>query len=250
MLHAILLLASLKLNLVHAAPLKVVVDPGHGGRDQGAIREGTAESDITLKVSRLLHRLLSSDHRFQSSLTRNEDQFLTLADRARIAHDKKADLFVSIHVNSNPDSRARGAEFYFQNHLPPDEESMRLAHAENGGEAASPSGKYEFLEDNDYSPDVASIVSDLLDSNRVFKSSQLSKTLKENWTGSRKTRSSSVMQAPFYVLSQIKAPSALVELGFITNVRERQELADAAIQKQMAEDLYKGLVKFKESLDK
>lgn len=250
MLHAILLLASLKLNWAYAVPLRVVVDPGHGGRDQGAVRDGTAESEITLKVGRFLHEMLSSDHRFQSSLTRNEDHFLTLGDRARIAHNKKADLFVSIHVNSNPDPRARGAEFYFQNQLPPDEESMRLAHTENGGELESASGKYEFLEQNEYSSDVASIVSDLLDSNRVFRSSQLSKILKENWTGSQKTRSASVLQAPFYVLSQIKAPSTLVELGFITNPQERKDLTAPAIQRQMAEDLYRGLVKFKESLDK
>ena len=236
-----------------AAPMTVVIDAGHGGHDHGTVRKTAMESDITLAVSRELHALLKKDKRFQVSLTRESDASVTLSRRAKIAKEKKADVFLSIHVNSSPDPRARGAEFYFQNQLPPDEESMFLAHQENlaaeGGEKDMPL-TYDFIERNNYPAEITSIVTDLLDSDRVLRSSELSKTLKLSWKGSRKSKSNSVRQAPFYVLSQMRMPSSLVELGFLTNSDDYRELTDPSVQKRMAADLHRGLVAYKESIDK
>jgi N-acetylmuramoyl-L-alanine amidase len=173
-----------------------------------------------------------------------------LNDRAKLAKTKKADLFVSIHVNSNPDNKAHGAEFYFQNQLPPDEESMLLAHQENSEDAGSGPVPYDFLEKTSYPSEVDSIVADLLDNDRVMRSSQLSKTLKLEWRGSKKSKNNSVRQAPFYVLSRITTPSTLVELGFLTNPSDLKELTNPQAQKRMAEDLYRGLIAYKESMDK
>lgn len=236
--------------LVQAAPLRVLVDPGHGGKDQGAVRGEVLESEITLNVSRLLHKRLESDRRFKSGLTRDGDRFLSLNERAHLARTLKADVFISIHVNSNPDARARGAEFYFQNQLPPDEESLRMAHLLNSGDAETSAAQYEFLERSDYPVEVSSILTDLLDGHRILKSSRLSTSLKTEWKGSRKTASNSVRQAPFFVLSEIKVPAALVELGFLTNEDDLKQLQDPVRQRQMADDLYHGLVRYKESLDK
>jgi N-acetylmuramoyl-L-alanine amidase len=235
-----------------AAPLTVMIDPGHGGRDHGAVKNGIFESDITLAVSRQLRDLLKKDRRFQVLLSREDDSSVSLYRRAVLAKSKKADLFLSIHVNSSPDLRAKGAEFYFQNQLSPDQESMLLAHKENvaeEGEVVQPL-TYSFLDQNSYEPEVAAIVNDLLDGDRVWKSSELSKALKLKWRGTRKSKNNSVRQAPFYVLNQMRTPSTLVELGFLTNTDDYVDLNNPDVQKKMAEDLYHGLIAYKDSIDK
>ncbi len=240
-------------SFVSAKPLTVVVDPGHGGRDKGAIRKDVSESEITLKVGQYLFEFLKKDPHFRPVLSRAAAHGLSLSERAHIAKKTRADLLLSIHVNSNPDPRARGAEFYFQNQLEPDEESMFLAHKENSLEEA-PAGKeaptYDFLDQNRFSPDVAGIVTDLLNGDRVWRSSHIVKALKSNWRGFRKGRSNAVRQAPFFVLSQMTAPSALVELGFLTNAEDFADLTNDAKLRIMAEDLYRGLRAYKDSLDK
>lgn len=243
---------SLLVQMATAAPLAVVIDAGHGGRDHGAVRNGVLEANITLAVSQQLRALLEKDRRFKVLVTRAEDSSVSLHRRAVLAKEKHADIFLSIHVNSSPDRRARGAEFYFQNQLPPDEESMFLAHQENvaeEGEQVQPL-TYDLLEKTKYPADVATIISDLLDGDRVLRSSELSKALKVSWRGSRKSKTNSVRQAPFYVLSQMRVPSSLVELGFLTNPDDFNELTNPRAQKKMAEDLYRGLVAYKDSMDK
>lgn len=234
----------------HASPMTVIVDPGHGGVDHGAVHSETHEADITLAVSRKLFSLLAKDKRFHAYLTRDTDRAISLSERAKVAKVKKADLFISIHVNSNPDRKAHGAEFYFQNQLPPDEESMLLAHQENNEDGTSGPVPYDFLEKNSYPNELNTIVGDLLDNDRVIRSSQLSKMLKLQWRGSKKSKNNSVRQAPFYVLSRITTPSSLVELGFITNAGDLAELTNSQAQSRMAEDLYRGLLAYKESMDK
>ena len=202
----------------HAAPLTVWIDPGHGGRDHGAVQGDVHECDINLAVSNKLQALLERDRRFQVQMTRTQDVFVSLPDRARMAKSGADDLFLSIHVNSSTDRQARGAEFYFQNQLPPDEESMFMAHQENlsaQDENYQPFS-YEYLKANRYPTEVAAIVNDLLDSQRVQRSSELSRALKLNWRGSRKARgrATAIRQAPFFVLNQMRVPSTLVEIGF------------------------------------
>lgn len=250
-MHLLQLLISAMMAGAAQTPFTVILDPGHGGVDNGAVREGHNEADITLKVSQQVFALLKKDKRFRAHLTRETDHTVSLNERAQMAKTKKADLFVSIHVNASPDSRAHGAEFYFQNQLPPDEESMFLAHRENSEDGST--GRpipYEFLEKNSYPSDVTSIVDDLLDTDRILRSSQLSKALKIEWRGSKKSKSNSVRQAPFYVLSQMSTPSSLIELGFLTNASDLNELTNPAAQKRMAEDIYRGIKAYKESMDK
>lgn len=231
--------------------MTVIIDAGHGGKDRGTHREGVYESDITLKVARLLHEKLKADKNFRPILSRQDQHGVGLAERARLAQQQKAGLLLSIHVNSSPDQRARGAEFYFQNQLQSDEESMFLAHKENAGETDGADSSYEFLEKNKYSADVAAIVTDLLDSERVWRSANVAKALKTNWRGSHKRfNSNSIRQAPFFVLSQIRTPSSLVELGFLTNSEDFQDLTEEPKLRAMAEDLYRGIRVYKDSMDK
>lgn len=231
-------------------PMTVIVDPGHGGIDDGAVRENHKEADITLEVSRKLFDLLKKDRAFKPLMSREGNLAVSLSGRSNFAREKKADVFISIHVNSSPDVKAHGAEFYFQNQLPPDEESMMLAHRENSGDGTDAQIKYAFLERNTFPNDVSAIVGDLLDGDRVLRSSQLSKALKISWRGSKKSKTNSIRQAPFHVLSQMTVPSSLIELGFMTNPADLQELTSESHQRRMAEDIYRGLKSYKESMDK
>lgn len=111
-------------------PLRVLVDPGHGGQDAGAMRGDIKEADITLKLAQKLKSVLE-ERGFKVTLTRDRDATVSLENRAQVANNGEHDLLLSLHLNSSPDSRAKGKEFYFQNQLPVDEESMFLASQEN-----------------------------------------------------------------------------------------------------------------------
>jgi len=234
-----------------SAPMTVVIDAGHGGRDRGTNRGGVYESDITLSVAQSLHTILKADKNFRPVLSRADSHGVSLTDRAQMAKRHKADLLVSIHVNSSPDVKARGAEFYFQNQLAPDEESMFLAHKENEGESEGDAPTYDFLDKHKYPAEVAAITADLLNSERIWRSSNVAKALKVSWRGShKKFNANSIRQAPFYVLSQMTVPSSLVEIGFLTNADDFRDLTDSAKLRAMAEDLYRGIKAYKDSLDK
>lgn len=234
-----------------AEPLRVLIDPGHGGVDRGTTKEQIYESNINLKISTELMHLLKEDSRFKVKLTRQDDSTVSLTQRAKLAAPRNADLLVSIHVNSSPEYRARGAEFYFQNQLAPDEESMFLAHQESSEGATGEVEPYPIVQKIRSSPEVKSIVNDLLDSHRVIMSSQLSKSLKQNWAGYKKSKAHSrIRQAPFYVLNQAKIPAALVEVGFLTNTDDYKDLTNPTALKKMAQNIYSALIEYKDSIDK
>ena len=237
--------------------MHILLDPGHGGNDRGAVRGHLRESEITLEVAKKLERLLKQDTQFQVSLTRSEDRFVSLSERTEISDQSNADLFLSIHVNASPDVRARGAEFYFQNQLPPDEDSLFLASLEMEGHGHETGTKDKPHEENprgvaltDLKSDVANIVRDLHRNSKIFLSSQLAENLMLNWAGTKKSRRHVIRQAPFYVVSHVNVPSALVEIGFLSHKREGQQLADSAYQDKLADSIYRGLVNFKEFVDK
>ena len=219
----------------------VMIDPGHGGNDRGAVYAGLKEADLVLSVSQKLRQLFQNDSRFVIEMTRNEDRTLTLQDRIHKAETQKADLIVSIHANAAQDPRARGVEFYVQNPLPTDEESLFLAHQESQIVAAS-----TFREDDSLSKskDVAAIIEDLQRQNKFFKSLELSELLKKSWQTSRPKSLVSIKQAPFYMISQGRIPSVLIEIGFLSHPQESQLLKDVHYQKEIAEIIHKGILKY------
>lgn len=236
-----------------AAPFRVIIDPGHGGRDHGTVHASIRESEITLKISKLLAEKLQADPRFQVELTRAQDVKLTLETRVDRALHVRGDVLLSIHANSSPDKRAKGAEFYFQNQLPPDEEALFLAARENNEvdeRTMRTPATVKALSSTIKSSDVLSIVEDLLRNSKIEASSNLVKALIRNWQGEDKGLSSRLRQAPFYVISNVQMPSALIEVGYLSNEDERNRLTDPAYQKKIAESLYLGLLEFKESMDK
>ena len=241
------------------APIRVTIDPGHGGDDDGTVRKAPKgvikEKEITLKIAQELERILEKDRNFKPFMTRTSDVFVSLEGRSQKALENKADVFVSIHVNSSPAEKARGAEFYFQNQVPTDEESLLVANRENAARSTKaqsrPQGQPSATpaQVGDSSLDVAMIVGDLAHSDHMVLSEQLSTVMLEAFQAEQKVKTRVIRQAPFHVLA-VNAPSTLIEVGFLTNDKDFSWLTQADTPKSMAKTIYKGLKKFKEKLDK
>ena len=244
MLYQLLLIAFVS-HSAHA--LHVIIDPGHGGVDKGTTREQVTESLTSLDVAKRLALKLKKDRSFKVTLTRNDDRQLSLEERVQIADQAGGDVYLSIHVNSSTETNARGAEFYFQNELATDEEAMFLAHRENAApESGAVRATYPVLKNT--KPAVRAILEDLLDTDRIHQSSMLATSLKSNWHGNKKT--SSIHQAPFFVVSEVHMPATLVELGFVTNSEDYKALTDEEYLDRAALSLYEGLKEYKDLLDK
>lgn len=232
--------------------LRVIIDPGHGGTDSGAVYGRAREADITLKVATALKELMSKENSgFEPSLTRTSDRNLTLPERVATAEKQKADLFVSIHANASKDQRARGVEFYFQNQMAADEDSMYLATLENQHETQL--AKEAGSDDMTSQGDVAAILDDLKRTHKMHQSHELSVELLKAWQpsyGPGVKESTAIRQAPFYVISRTHIPSVLVELGFISNPKESEKLMRTAYQREIAEKIYAGLRAYKDKVDK
>ena len=227
-----------------------MLDPGHGGVDTGAVHSNIKEADLVLKVANKLKTLLETDPSFNVTMTRTQDKALSLPERVKYAETVKADLFVSLHANAASDQRARGVEFFFQNNLPPDEESLYLASQENqallhtrevteGGSSAELSKK----------GDIAAIIEDLHRQSRITSSLRLTQTLTSVWENDTAASQATIKQAPFYVISKTSMPSVLIEVGFLTNPREAKRLVSTDYQKDLAQKIYKALLSYKEKVD-
>lgn len=231
--------------------MHILLDPGHGGRDKGAQVKTLSESSLVLQMSKVLKSRIEKDPHFKVSLTRQIDEFKTLRDRTEISHHVQADLFLSLHLNSSPDPRVSGAEFYFQNQLPPDEESLYLAHKENefGDQEHDPFSPTGLVKAS-LKPEIRTILTDLMRSQKIANSSLLSKSLRQSWRGVKRSPRLSIRQAPFYVVSQTAVPSVLVELGFLTHPEEGRKLTQSWYHQVIAESLYQGLRHYKDLIDK
>lgn len=247
-----LLLASGAWSLPSAPLNRVVIDPGHGGSDNGAVYRDLKEKEITLQLARRLRQRLA-DRGWTAVLTRESDQFLSLSDRARLARDHQGDVLLSIHLNSSNDERAHGMEVYFENQLPPDEESAFLANRENDnyqGKSDLDWPLHPVPEAADLKGDTLSIVQDLQRSHRIYTSSVLATQLAESWQGQRRSTENTIRQAPFFVVSNVNMPSALIEVGFVTNSNEAQKIRSEHYQNSVVDGIVKALSQFKEKMDK
>jgi N-acetylmuramoyl-L-alanine amidase len=188
--------------------LKIVIDPGHGGKAPGGIGpHGEKEKDITLEVGKILAKRLS-DEGIEVLLTRDNDTYIPLEERTAFANKYNADLFVSIHVNATEARYRDGVETYFLN-LTTDASSNKVAEREN----AMPSSSMQGLQ---------LIIKDLMLNAKINESSRFATFTQNSIISSlRKTGYSGkdlgVKQAPFYVLMGAKMPAILIEIGFITN---------------------------------
>lgn len=239
-----LLTATLLLSLP-ASALQVMIDPGHGGVDGGTSHSGMQEKDLVLKVAGYLKTLLAEDPQFSVQMTREKDMHLTLQERVKKAEKAQSDLFISLHANSNPDTRVKGIELYFQNSLPPDEESLVIADQENQAETGSDSKQQVHATDvPSKKGDIMAIVDDLHRQYRAKSSLKMTQLLSSDWPHS------AIRQAPFYVVSKTSMPAVLVEVGFLSHPEESKHLNTPKYQQEIAQKIYKAVVQYKEMMDK
>jgi N-acetylmuramoyl-L-alanine amidase len=215
---------------------KIVLDPGHGGKDPGAIgARGIAEKDIVLSVAKKLARKLKAELGVQVVLTRADDRFVPLEERTAMANNEDADLFISLHVNASPNSEARGIETYYLDNTT-DEAAIRLAARENRTSRRNVS-------------DLQFILSDMMQNIKLEDSISLAHRLQGALVGGMtkvmsEVRDLGVKKALFHVLVGARMPSVLVEMFFISNRLEAQALGEDSHQEALVEALYEGIEKF------
>jgi len=207
----------------------VVLDPGHGGEDQGAKGPaGELEKDITLALARLVAGRLQAAG-VTARLTRDGDEGVPLADRTALANRLRADAFVSIHANASPARGAKGAETYFMNVDASDPQAAQSAAREN---ASAPADTVQL------------ILWDLAHVANITASSRLARGLQGRLDALQGIRDRGVKQAPFVVLTGATAPAALVEVGFLSNPDEAARLTGRASQDELADALSEAIVGF------
>ncbi len=224
-----------RISLKESLGLKVravMLDAGHGGHDPGAMAFGLQEKDLTLGIARHLRDLIKQRHPgLRVGMTREDDATITLAKRPQLAKAFGADLFVSIHLNANPQERFRGVETYFLN-LTSDASALQVAARENATSQKKVS-------------DLNVILLDLLRDTNILESSKLAEALQTGLVSALKpdhgVRNLGVKQAPFMVLIGAEMPSVLVEAGFVTNRAESRLLQNPDYQDQIAQGIYAGL---------
>lgn len=195
----------------------VLIDPGHGGRDPGApgVSGTIREKDLTLAMSKELADLLAERGRVRVALTREEDKYLTLEQRAGIARRLQAGLFLSIHMDSAPNPLARGATIYSLSDVASSEEAARFAMAENGADGALSS-----------EPDdsVRALLSDVALREQMEDSAGLAERLLRRAAGRVELRPRPHQFAAFHVLRRAETPAVLVEAGYISNADDEAKL--------------------------
>ena len=220
---------------------RVVIDPGHGGRDPGTqARGGIREKDITLSIAKLLAKKLKKELGCEVFLTRNKDIYLPLERRTAIANMKKADLFISLHVNAHKNRRVRGLETYFLN-IATDERAVMVAARENATSKKNIS-------------DLQVILNDLMLNTKIHESSRLAHQIQKGMMSRvvkkyRRVKDLGVKQAPFYVLIGAEMPSVLVEVGFLTNRTEKKRLLSKKYQEWVARGIGEGIKDYIVSID-
>ncbi len=216
----------------------IVLDAGHGGKDPGAIGpHGTKEKDVNLAIVLQLERIFKKDRNYKVILTRQDDTFIPLVERANIANKNKADLFISVHCNANLKRTASGFEIYFLSEKASDKEAISTETLENSVIA---------LEDK--SDEKKTVLQNMLWSlvvnEYINESSELSSFVIAEASGRLKIPSRGIKQANFYVLRGTQMPSVLVETAYISNYTEEAKLNTSSFQKSAADSIYEGVKKY------
>lgn len=219
--------------------IRIMIDPGHGGKDPGATRRGSSqEKTLNLTVSKHLYNYLKKQG-FEVKMTRTNDTFVTLAGRSKMANDFKADLFVSVHTNAAKRAAANGFEVYFRSDKATDKEAAEVAAFEN--EALQyEEAHYSFVDmllesmaKNEFMNESSKLAGHIR--NYVYKEPGIGIAVRQN---------NAIRQANFYVLRGVKAPAVLVEMGYISSAKDRARLNNKAAQKRMGDGIGKGIVSY------
>ncbi len=219
---------------------RIVVDPGHGGHDPGAIgQSGLQEKDVTLAIGLKLREKLKDELGLDVVMTRSTDVFIPLEERTAIANKVGADLFISIHANASPNHNASGIETYYLN-LAKTEKVAQLAAKENGTSLEKVST-------------LQAILFDLMANYKLNDSAHLADEVQRAVYKAKRARYADarnlgVKQGPFYVLVGATMPSILVETAFISNTTEEARLRDPAFHDLIADGIVEGVRDYISSL--
>jgi N-acetylmuramoyl-L-alanine amidase len=227
-----------------SGPPIIVIDPGHGGIDSGAIApSGVEEKDVVLAVSKRLAEKLERTRQFRVILTRYDDTFLPLNDRVQMARMNAASLFISIHADSisRGERNVRGASIYTASDRASDAEAARLAEKENKSDLIAG------LDLSTKSDDVAGILFDLAHRETKNFSSLFARTLVGRMEAATPMHSNPLRSAGFIVLRAPDVPSVLVELGFLSNSQDVRLLTSDAWRDKVADAMTEAVQKFFQS---
>jgi N-acetylmuramoyl-L-alanine amidase len=213
---------------------RVVIDPGHGGKDPGALGylKNVQEKDVVLDIALLLGEKIESELNCEVIFTRRNNRGISLEERTALANTKNADLFISIHANAHKDRDAYGIETFYLN-LATDDESIRVAARENATSEKNIS-------------DLHSILSDLMQNAKINESSRLASYIQGSLVDGlgkkyRQIKDNGVKKAPFYVLLGAQMPAVLIETSFISNERECKRLTDKNYQNHLCNGIVNGI---------
>ncbi|HYW43229.1 MAG TPA: N-acetylmuramoyl-L-alanine amidase [Bryobacteraceae bacterium] len=230
-------------SLVRALGLKlgrVVIDPGHGGHDQGTVGpKGLLEKDLVLDVAQRVGKLVADRLNSEVIYTRTDDTFVPLEGRTELANGKKADLFLSIHANSSPVPRIAGVETYYLNFTEA-KDALDVAAREN---ASSQKSIFELR-------DIIQTITlhDKAEESREFASRIQTALYGLSARNFPNAKNRGVKKAPFVVLIGANMPSVLAEIGFLSNAREESLLRKSDYRDKLAEAIFRGISRYADSL--
>jgi len=238
-------------KLLATAPIdnsirRIVLDPGHGGKDPGAVGYSKKhfEKEIVLELALKLKKKLEQQLDVVVLLSRDKDEFVSLQQRTKFANENHADLFISLHCNAHRNSKVDGVEVYYLSTAKTDEaravealENQVVYEYEGGKDAVK---KYD---------DLAFILADMAQSEHLEESYNLGANLQSALVNSTKSYDRGVKQANFYVLRGAFMPAVLIEYGFLSNKDEEKKLANSSYQDKLIESTFTGIRDFKMKYD-
>ncbi len=227
---------------------RVVIDAGHGGKDPGTSGRLSKEKDVALAIALELGRIMKEKlPDVEVIYTRNKDTYPTLSERANLANKKNADLFISIHCNSNPNHNVYGSETYVMgNHVSDD--NLKVAQRENSVILREENYQETYDGFDPNSPE-SYILFSLYQSAYQQNSVKLAQNIQYQFKNRVNRKSRGVKSAGFLVLWRTTMPSVLVEVGFLSNQKEEKELNDKLNQVYIASGIYRAFRDYKEELE-
>lgn len=228
---------------------RVVIDAGHGGKDPGAVGKHAKEKDVALNVALLVGEYIKANYKdIEVIYTRSTDVFIELFERAKIANEKKADLFISIHCNSAESSKPIGTETWVMG-IAKSQANLRVAQKENA--VILQEGNYQKNYDNfDPNSPESYIIFSLFQSAYRDQSIAFATKVQHQFTNNLQRHDRGVKEAGLLVLWRTTMPSVLIELGFISNAEEEKFLASKEGQEKLARSILKAFKEYKADMEK
>ena len=226
---------------------RIVIDPGHGGKDPGAIgfSKKSFEKNVTLQVAKDLKEKLESNLQVEVLLTRTKDEFVSLQSRTEFANSSEADLFISLHCNAHKNKKVTGIEVYYLSTAKTDE--ARAVEALENSVVYNYEGGADAVQQYD---DLAFILADMAQNEHLEESYKISSFLQDNLVNETKSYNRGVKQANFYVLRGAYMPAVLIEMGFISNHDDEKDLTSEKYQKKIIKAIFDSVKAFKYKYDK